>query len=62
MGIVKHTEFILSGDLTCWGHDMEDFERDTEEMTREELINYLISDIGEFLDSLEITRVYYTED
>lgn len=62
MGIVKHTEFILSGDLTCWGYDMEDFERDTEETTREELINYLISDIGEFLDSLEITRVYYTED
>lgn len=61
-GIVKHVEFVLSGDLTCWGQDMEDFEgRDTEEATREDLIEYLVDDIGEFLDSLEITRVYYEE-
>lgn len=61
MGIVKHTEFILSGDLTCWGQDLEDFERDTEESTRRALIEYLLDDIGDFLDSLEITKVYYEE-
>lgn len=62
MAIVRHIEFVLSGDLTCWGQDMEDFERDTEEMTREQLIDYLLSDVGDFLDSLEITRVYYEEE
>lgn len=60
-GIIKHVEFILSGDLTCWGQDIEDFERDTEESTRRELISYLLDDIEEFLDSLEVTRVYYEE-
>lgn len=62
MGIVKHTEFILSGDLTCYGQDMEDFEGDTEELTREHLVDYLIDNIADFLDSLEITKVYYEED
>lgn len=61
-GIVKHTEFILSGDLTCWGLDLEDFEIDTEETTRRALIEYLLDNVEDFLDNLEITRVYYERE
>lgn len=62
MGIVRHIEFILSGDVTCWAQDKEDFEIDTKESIREQVVDYLMTDVADFFNSLEITDIYYTEE
>lgn len=62
MGIIRHIKFAISDDLTCWAESMEDFENDTEEKIRKELIDFIVNDTGELLDGVEITEVFYEEE
>ncbi len=60
--MVRHIEFTIDFDLTCWGQNAEDFENDNMEMMREELADYIINDSVEFLKYVTIKKVWYEED
>lgn len=60
--MVRHIEFTIDFDLTCWGQNAEDFENDNMEMIREELADYIINDSVEFLKYVTIKKVWYEED
>jgi len=60
--MVRHIEFTIDFDLTCWAESMEDFENDSMEFINEEVADYIINDSGELLDHLVIKKIWYGED
>jgi hypothetical protein len=60
--MVRHIEFTINFDLTCWAPSMEDFENDSTEFINEEVADYIINDSGELLDYLTIEKIWYEED
>ena len=60
--MIRHIEFTINFDLTCWAESMEDFENDTDEMIDECIADFVIHNSADFLDLLEIKKVWYEED
>lgn len=60
--MVRHIEFTIDFDLTCWAESMEDFETDSMEFINEEVADYVINSSGELLDHLVIKKIWYGED
>lgn len=60
--MTRHVEFTIDFDLTCWGEDAEDFEGDTLESIRENVIDYLEDSAYELIENLVIKKVWYEED
>ena len=60
--MVRHIEFTIDFDLTCWAESMEDFETDSMEFINEEVADYIIHSSGELLDHLVIKKIWYGED
>ena len=60
--MIRHIEFSIDFDLTCWGEDEEDFEGDTPEMIREEVIDWIINESAELLEGLKINKVWYEQE
>lgn len=60
--MVRHIEFTIDFDLTCWAESMEDFETDSVEFINEEVADYVINSSGELLDHLVIKKIWYGED
>jgi hypothetical protein len=60
--MVRHIEFTIDFDLTCWAESMEDFETDSMEFINEEVADYVINSSGELLDHLVIRKIWYGED
>ena len=60
--MVRHIEFTIDFDLTCWAESMEDFESDSTEFINEEVADYIIHNSGELLDYLTIKKIWYGEE
>ena len=60
--MIRHIEFTIDFDLTCWAESMEDFESDSIEFINEEVADYIINSSGELLDHLVIKKIWYGED
>ena len=60
--MVRHIEFTINFDLTCWAESMEDFENDTMEFLEEEIADYVIHNGAEFLDHLTIKKIWYEDE
>ena len=60
--MIRHIEFTINFDLTCYAESMEDFENDTDEMIDECIADFVIHNSADFLDLLEIKKVWYEED
>ena len=54
--MVRHIEFTIDFDLTCWAESMKDFENDSREFINEEVAEYIINNSGELLDHLVIKK------
>lgn len=60
--MIRHIEFTIDFDLTCWAENMEDFENDSIEFINEEVADYIIHSSGELLDHLTIKKIWYEEE
>ena len=60
--MIRHIEFTIDFDLTCWAESMEDFENDSTEFINEEVADYIIHCSDEFLDHLTIKKIWYEEE
>ena len=60
--MVRHIEFTIDFDLTCWAESMEDFENDNDEVINECVADFIIHNSTDLLDLLEIKKVWYEED
>ena len=60
--MIRHIEFTIDFDLTCWAESMEDFENDSIEFINEEVTDYIIHDSTDLLDHLTIKKIWYEED
>jgi len=60
--MIRHIEFTIDFDLTCWAESMEDFEIDTEETIQECVTDWIINDSVEFLNHVVIKKIWYEED
>lgn len=60
--MVRHIEFTIDFDLTCWGEDMKDFGDDSIESITDSLHDYLCDNGYELLDYIKIKKVWYEED
>ena len=60
--MIRHIEFTINFDLTCWGYGREDFENDTPESIKEEIIDYINSCPEQLTDYIEIKKIWYEKD
>ena len=60
--MIRHIEFTIDFDLTCWAESMKDFANDSKEFINEEIADYVINSSDEFLDHLTIKKIWYEED
>ena len=60
--MIRHIEFTIDFDLTCWAESMEDFENDSTEFINEEVADYIINSSDELLKHLTIKKIWYEED
>jgi len=60
--MIRHIEFTIDFDLTCWAESMKDFENDSIEFINEEIADYIINDSTDLLDHLVIKKIWYEED
>jgi len=60
--MIRHIEFTINFDLTCWGRDMEDFENDSTESINEEIADYIINNPNKLLDHLTVKKIWYKND
>lgn len=59
--MIRHIEFTIDFDLTCWGWP-EDFQTDDPETIKEAIVSYLTYDSSTLLDYLKLKNVWYEED
>lgn len=61
--MIRHIELAFENfDLTCWAEDMEDFEIDTEESIKEEVLQFLYDDPQTVFEHVKIKKIWYEED
>ena len=60
--MIRHIEFTIDFDLTCWAESMEDFENDSIEFINEEVADYIINSSDELLEHLTIKKIWYEEE
>ena len=59
--MVRHIEFTIDYDLTCWGLT-EDFEADNQEYLQEHLNDFIYNNSSDLLDHVKINKIWYEED
>ena len=59
--MIRHIEFVINYDLTCYG-EKEDFETDTKENMTESLIDYVTTYTEDLLPYLTIKKIWYEDD
>ena len=59
--MVRHIEFTINFDLTCWG-EPEDFETDDPINIKESIEDWVCNESDSFLDHLKLNKVWYEED
>lgn len=59
--MVRHIEFTIDYDLTCWGLT-EDFETDSPEYLQEHLREFIYNNSSDLLDCVKIHKIWYEED
>ena len=59
--MIRHIEFTINYDLTCWG-EKEDFEIDTQENMVESLVDYITTYTDDLLPYLTIKKIWYEEE
>lgn len=62
MGMVRHIEFTIDFDLTCWGLNEDDFENDDEINISEDVADFIIHNADELIPQLEIKKVWYEKE
>lgn len=61
--MTRHIELAFENfDLTCWAEDMEDFEIDTEESIKEEVLQFLYDEPETVFKNVKIKKIWYEED
>ena len=60
--MIRHIEFTINFDLTCWDEDMEFFEMQSEESILEGIADYINESTPELMEHLTINRIWYEED
>ena len=60
--MIRHIEFEIKSDLTCYSNYAEDFENDTDESIQESVEDWAYHNSDELLKDLKIKRVWYEED
>ena len=59
--MVRHIEFTINFDLTCWG-EPEDFETDSPENIKEAIEDWVCNESADFLNHIKLNNVWYEED
>ena len=62
--MVRHAEFIIKGDYTTWGIDMEDFanEIDDPDVTLDYICDWIEESPQDLYNLIQITNIWYEED
>ena len=57
--MIRHIEFIINYDLTCYADSLEDFCFDDKYSIEDAVYNYFNNSPTELLDNIKIKKVWY---